>query len=357
MIFVIGKDVEGRVVCGNIAKMKHLLVGGSPGSGKSQFLHTMIAGLINKYSPKELRLILMDAKKSEFALYNGVPHLLTGKIVSDMRPAINALNWAIKETERRYGLYVEKCREGKAVHNIEEYNLSREEGEQRLPRILIIIDELSDFMFAAKNDMEERILCLKRKAHAAGIHLVLATQCASIDVINGVVKVNISARVAFRMNQEIDSRVFLDEPGAEKLFGNGDMLYKTDATCACSRIQGAYLSSEELMGIVESVKGKYTAHFDESAKKEIEQIEIESKDESAEVPPFYIKALAIVIKAGIASASLLQRECAIGYRRACKIIEWMETMGYVSAFDRKAKARTVLLSKEEFEAKYGSLDE
>lgn len=356
MMFVIGKDVDGRAVCGNLAKMKHILVGGSTGSGKSIFLHSMIASLINKYSPKDLRLILIDAKKTEFAIYKGLPHLLTGEIVSEAEPAINSLNWAIKEMERRYSLFAKKCSEGKSVRNIDEYNLSREKGEKRLPRIVIIVDELADLMMVARREMEERIQRLVQKARAAGIHVVLATQRPSVDVVTGMIKANMPSRIAFRTIRELDSRILLDESGAEKLLGEGDMLYKTDGMFECSRVQGAYISSAELMGIVDSVKGRYKAHFDKSSKKYIERVEEAPKVESVNVPPMYIKALAIVIKSGNASISFLQRECAISYNHAVRIIEWMETKGYVSNFNGKTKTREILITKEEFEALYGPLD-
>lgn len=362
LVFAMGKDVEGRPVCGNIVKMKHLLVAGSTGSGKSVCLNAMLVSLICKYSPQDLRLILIDPKKVEFAVYDGLPHLMINEVIADAQKAVMALNWSIKEMERRYLLFEQKTRAGRLVHNLDEYNANLFDGEEKLAKIVIVVDELADLMSVAKKDIEEKIQRLAQKARAAGIHLVLATQRPSVDVITGVIKGNLPTRIAFRVIQEVDSRTILDESGAEKLLGLGDMLYRTEGMYNCCRVQGAYLSSEEVQAAVEAVKANNEAYFDDSIADYINKTgssEGAGGDDDADpqdVNPMYIKALAIAVKLGSASISLIQRKCSVGYNHAGKIIEWMELMGYISPFDGKAKARTVLLTKEEFEGKYGSLD-
>ena len=217
LAFVMGKDVEGRDVCGDIVKMKHVLVAGSTGSGKSVCLNALLVSLICKYSPEDLRLILIDPKKVEFAVFDGLPHLMINEIIADAQKAVTALNWAIKEMERRYSLFEQKTRDGSLVHNIDDYNTKRTEDEDKLAKIVIVVDELADLMSVAKKDIEERIQRLAQKARAAGIHLVIATQRPSVDVITGVIKGNLPTRLAFRVIQEVDSRTILDESGAEKL--------------------------------------------------------------------------------------------------------------------------------------------
>ena len=217
-------------------------------------------------------------------------------------------------------------------------------------------------MSVAKKDIEDRIQRLAQKARAAGMHLVIATQRPSVDVITGVIKGNLPTRLAFRVIQEVDSRTILDESGAEKLLGLGDMLYRTEGMYSCLRVQGAFIDSKEVQRVVEDIKAHNEAYFDESVADYINQTEASAGgvgDDDADggaVDPQYIKALAIVVKLGSASISLIQRKCSVGYNHAGKIIEWMELMGYISPFDGKAKARTVLLTKEDFEAKYGDLD-
>ncbi len=364
LMFAIGKDIEGRNVCGNIVKMKHILVAGSTGSGKSVCLNAMLISLICRYSPADLRLILIDPKKVEFAIYDGLPHLMINEVIADAQKAVSALNWAIKEMERRYLLFEQKTRGGINVHNLDEYNASLTEDEEKLPKIVIVVDELADLMSVAKKDIEDRIQRLAQKARAAGMHLVIATQRPSVDVITGVIKGNLPTRLAFRVIQEVDSRTILDESGAEKLLGNGDMLYRTEGMFNCLRVQGAFLSSQEVQAVIEDIKANNEAYFDDSVADYINRANqseggaggYDTDADDGAVDPQYVKALAIVVKLGSASISLIQRKCSVGYNHAGKIIEWMELMGYISPFDGKAKARTVLLTKEDFESKYGSLD-
>ena len=362
LMFVIGKDVEGKPVIGNIVKMKQLLVAGTTGSGKSVTLHSMLISLICKYSPEDLRLILIDPK-GEFTIYEGLPHLMINEIISDAQKAITALNWAIKEMERRYALFQQKTRTGTLARNIDEYNMNLTEDEEKLCKIVIVVDELADLMSVAKKDIEERIQRLTQKSRAAGIHLVISTQRPSVDVITGVIKGNLPTRMALRVIQEVDSRTIIDETGAQKLLGNGDMLFRTEGMFNCMRVQGAFLSSKEVEQIIANVKANNEAYFDTEVADYINNPNQASgaasdgdDDMGEEVNDQYIKALAIVVKLGTASISLIQRKCSVGYNHAGKIIEWMEIMGYISPFDGKAKARTVILTKEEFESKYGSLD-
>ena len=362
LMFGMGKDVNGRAICGNIAKMTHILVAGSTGSGKSVFLNALIISLIMKYSPEELRLILVDPKQVEFVGYRNLPHLMINEIVNDPERVMNVLDWAIEEMKRRYTLFQERILMGnKLVRDIDEYNDALSPDEARLPKIVIIVDELADLMLRAKKEIEDRIQNLTQKSRAAGIHLVIATQRPSVDVITGIIKSNLPTRVAFRVAQEVDSRTILDDSGAEKLLGYGDMLYKTADTPAALRLQGAFLSSEEVQRVVDYIKENNEAVFDSSVAEYInnagrsqESEEVSESDDA--IDPVYIEALRYVVAVGQASISMIQRRCGVGYNRAGKIIEWMEAMGYISPFEG-AKARRVILTKEEFEAKYGSEDE
>lgn len=363
LTFAIGKDVEGRSICGSIAKMTHLLVAGSTGAGKSVFLNSLIISLIMRYSPEELRLILIDPKQVEFIVYDKLPHLMINEIITDANKVISVLNWAIKEMERRYTLFQQKTVSGKLVREIDEYNASLDVSEEKLPKIVLIVDELADLMLVAKKDIEDRIQRLTQKSRAAGIHLVIATQRPSVDVITGIIKSNLPTRIAFRVAQEVDSRTILDCSGAEKLLGNGDLLYKTASMPATARVQGAFLSSDEVQNVVEFIKANNEAYFDESVAEYLNTAERQQSGEDTSavdmdgaLDPVYVEALKYVVTIGQASISMLQRRCAVGYARAGKIIEWMESMGYISPFDG-SKARKVLITKEEFEEKFGSIED
>ena len=356
IMFGLGKDIEGRSICGDIKKMKHLLVAGSTGSGKSVCLNALIISLLYKYSPEDLRLILVDPKQVEFNIYDKLPHLMINEIIFEPGKVITVLNWAITEMERRYGLFKAKTKSGTLVREIDEYNAHLNEDEEKLPKIVMIIDELADLMTVAKKDIEDRIQRLTQKSRAAGIHLVLATQRPSTDVITGIIKSNLPTRIAFKVVQEVDSRTILDSSGAEKLLGNGDMLYKMDTMTFPYRVQGAFLSSEEVQNVVEYIKEHNEAYFDESVSDFINNSGSGGMegggDSDDSVEAVYIEALRYVVSIGQASISMIQRKCSVGYPKAGKIIEWMENMGYISAFDG-AKSRKVLLTQEEFESKYG----
>lgn len=357
IMFGMGKSIEGKPISGDITKMKHLLVAGSTGSGKSVCLNALIISLLYKYSPEELRIILVDPKQVEFNIYDKLPHLMINEIINEPAKAINVLNWLIAEMERRYSLFSAKSKKGTNVRNLDEYNANLLPEEERLPKIVLIIDELADLMLVAKKDLEARIQSLTQKSRAAGIHLVLATQRPSVDVITGIIKSNLPTRVAFKVVQEVDSRTILDSTGAEKLLGYGDMLYKTDTMSMPMRVQGAFLSSQEVQDVVSYVKEYNEAYFDDSVSDYINnrsqgEGSMGGGDGDDSVEPVYIEALRYVVSIGQASISMIQRKCSVGYPKAGKIVEWMENMGYISAFDG-AKSRKVLLTQEEFDAKYG----
>ena len=313
--------------------------------------------MIYKYSPEELRLILIDPKKTEFVLYNDLPHLMINEIITDVNKAVQSLNWAIGEMNRRYGLFEQMSRAGTYVVNLDQYNAHLEKSE-RLPKIVIIIDELADLMLAAKKDIEDRIQNLTQKARAAGIHLIVATQRPSTDVITGVIKSNLPTRIAFAVATDVDSRVILDQSGAQKLLGKGDFLYTMQGINTPVRVQSAFISAEDSQRVVNFIKANNEAYYDENATAFINNTRGAATGDPLgggdEVEGVYIEALRYVILSGSASISMIQRKCSVGYNKAGKIVEWMEDMGYISSFDG-AKARKVLITKEEFESKYGSL--
>ena len=350
LTFAIGQNVEGDFVCGNLSGLAHVLVVGTAGSGKTTFLHTMLASLIQRYSHEEMKLLLIDPKACAFQDYAGVPHLVAGKIVTEAERAVVALGWAISEMERRYTLFAEKTRSGAYVRDIDDYNESLAEGERKLPKIVIVIDDFSDLMMVAKRGVEDRLMRIVQKSRAAGIHVVVATQRTDPCILDHTIKSNFPTRIAHRVVQEIDSRVVLEEPGAEKLLGFGDLLMKTPGERTLSRIQGAYVSRSEIQSVVEHAKQAFTCVPDDGVVGD------SSEDSAADSDAKCIQALRLVVKCGSASISLLQRKCEIGYNHAGKILEWMEAMGYVAPFDGRARARKVLLTKEEFEKHYGSLD-
>jgi DNA segregation ATPase FtsK/SpoIIIE-like protein len=286
LMFAVGMDAEGKSIVEDLCKMPHMLVAGTTGSGKSIFLHEMIVSLIMKYSPEELRLILVDPKYTEFAIYKGLPHLMIDEIVTDTPRFISALNWAIAEMQRRYTLFTQMQGKGMSVRSIDDYNRLVEKKEDKLPKIVIVVDELADLMVAAKRDIENRVGRIAAKARAAGIHLVLATQRPSVNVITGVIKANLSARVALRVSAEVDSRVIMDMTGAEDLLGKGDLLYKTGNMYAPERAQCAWIDIQEIQKICDFIrehnKGNYKNYSEEDILKMIESSE-EKKESSGGV--------------------------------------------------------------------------
>lgn len=352
--FVLGKDINGDIQFCNLDKMPHLLVAGSTGSGKSVCLNALIVSLIYRNSPQDLRLILIDPKMVEFNIYENLPHLLTPHIITNKDQAINCLNWAIAEMERRYKLLMQNH-----VVNIKEYNnlpFVKSDFTQKLPFIVIVIDELADFMLEAKRDMEDRIMKLAQKARAAGIHLVIATQRPSVDVITGTIKANLPSRVSFALTNFADSKTVIDQSGAEKLLGKGDMLYKPQDFPEPKRVQGAYVSSQEVASVVKYIKENNAPQFDEATEKAITKIEsetpIHSNGKVTEFDPILKDVLRWFIQSNQASITLIQRRFGVGFARAARIIDQMEDNGFISAQDG-SKPRSILIDMEKFKEKFG----
>ena len=354
--FVLGKDINGDIIFCNLDKMPHVLVAGSTGSGKSVCLNTMLLSMCYKAGPQDLRLILVDPKMVEFSTYNGLPHLLIPEVIIGKDLTINALDWAIKEMERRYALFAKN-----KVVNINEFNkldMVKSGKEDKLPFIVIVVDELADLMLEAKREIEDRIAKLAAKARAAGIHLVLATQRPSVDVITGTVKANLPSRIAFALTNYMDSKTVLDGGGAEKLLGKGDMLFKPQDKPEPRRIQGAYVSNPEIAKVVQFIKDHNNPVYDESAGRAIKNPHAdkaqggESFERDVEFDPVLKDALRMFIQVKQASASMIQRRYSVGSSRAGRIIDQMEIAGFVGPMDG-AKPRQVLITMEEFKAIFG----
>lgn len=326
LAFALGKDIAGNCVVGDLSKMPHLLIAGATGSGKSVCINTLLISLLYKYTPQEVKLLLIDPKVVELNIYNGIPHLLI-PVVTEPKKAAGALNWAVNEMTRRYKLFADNN-----VRNIEGYNDFVEKGiiEEKLPWIVIIIDELADLMMVCPNDVEEYIGRLAQMARAAGMHLVIATQRPSVDVITGVIKANIPSRISFAVSSQIDSRTILDSSGAEKLLGKGDMLYYPVGESKPLRIQGAFVSEEEVETVVEFIRnGLKELEYKKEIMDEIENSVSKSKG-GEDCDELIDEAIKIVLEEGQASTSLLQRRLKIGYNRAARIIDEMEAEGIIS---------------------------
>ena len=353
----LGKDVAGSSVIANIAKMPHVLIAGSTGSGKSVCINTIITSIIYNSKPSEVKLVMVDPKVVELSVYNGIPHLLI-PVVTDPKKAAGALAWAVQEMDNRYNLFAEK-----GVRDLIGYNKAAEhEGEGKLPQIVIIIDELADLMMVAAKEVEESICRLAQKARAAGMHLVIATQRPSVDVITGLIKANVPSRIAFAVSSQVDSRTILDQVGAEKLLGKGDMLYFPSGASKPTRVQGAFVSDEEVEQIVNFVKSNGTAVYSEDILDTIEnggkdeQIKNLAADQAAEddTDPFLQDAIDTVVETGQASTSFIQRKFKVGYARAGRIIDQMEERGVISGY-QGSKPREVLWTLEKLaEMKMGS---
>ncbi len=367
LTFALGKNVEGEVVCPDITKMPHLLVAGTTGSGKSICLSALIVSLLYKYGPEELRFILVDPKQVEFISYDKLPHLMINEIIHDVDKAIKALNWAIKEMERRYGLFKDMTEAGRATKNLDEYNSHLPEGEEKLPKIVIILDEFGDLMLQAKKDIEGRIIKLVQKARACGIHLILATQRPSVDCITGLIKSNLPTRIGFKVNSFDDARTIFDIGGAEKLLGKGDMYFRSAENPDLTRIQGCFIDTHEVQKVTDYVKEHNETYFEQSVSDFINKVEEETSssvgggeetapDGDAKIDDTYIKALYYCVSANQASVSMIQRRFPVGYIKACKIIDWMENMNYITQSEG-SKPRKVLMTKEEFVNTYGEIDD
>ncbi len=354
LVSVLGKDISGSTVTCNVSKMPHLLIAGTTGSGKSVCVNSIIMSILMKSTPRDVRLIMVDPKQVEFMMYNGIPHLLI-PVVTDPKKAAGALAWSVTEMENRYTMFSENN-----VRNIDGYNELAEQSDGELPHmphIVIFIDELADLMMASPKDVEDSIVRLAQKARAAGMHLVIATQKPTVQVVTGLIKGNIPSRIALMVASQIDSRVILDASGAEKLLGNGDMLYMPVGVPKPIRLQGCYVSDNEVERVVEFIKQTFSAEYDENIIAEIErQTEIvtsgdkgtaSEEAEGDEVDEKLEDAIEYVVTAGQASTSALQRNLKLGYGRAARLIDTMEKMGIVGAYEG-AKPRQVLMTRQEW---------
>jgi len=334
----LGMDVVGNPVMANLAKMPHLLIAGATGAGKSVAVNGIICSMLMKATPEEVRLLMVDPKRIELSCYEDIPHLLH-PVVVDPKMASRALQWAVREMERRYQLM-----EGKRVKNIHSYNEQAEEGEPRLPLIVIIIDELADLMMVSSREVEDSVARLAQMARAAGMHLILATQRPSVDVLTGLIKANFPTRMSFKVSSKIDSRTILDSSGAEHLLGAGDMLFLPPGSSRLQRIHGAFISEKEIERIVKFIKGQRAAVYDESVVRVVETPADGDGFEDEEVDEKYDEAVAFVCETGQASISMVQRRLRVGYNRAARMIETMEKEGIVGPADG-SKPREVLARK------------
>lgn len=351
----LGKDVTGNFIYSDIAKMPHLLIAGTTGSGKSVCLNTMIVSLLYNANPDEVKLLMIDPKQVEFTIYNGIPHLLV-PVVSDARKAAGALGWAVSEMLQRYKKFSDNN-----VRDISGYNsICESQGLKKMPQVVIFIDELSDLMMAAPNEVEDSICRLAQMARAAGMHLVIATQRPSVDVITGLIKANIPSRIALSVSSQIDSRTIIDSVGAEKLLGNGDMLYYPVGIPKPIRVQGCYLSESEVEKVVSFIKKQKDTAYDDEVNSAIEQLAKASangkKDNSftnasGDAPSgddeILKKAIEVVVEAQSASTTLLQKRLKLGYARASRIVDELEEKGIIGQYEG-SKPRKVLITKQQW---------
>ncbi|WDV47786.1 DNA translocase FtsK 4TM domain-containing protein [Clostridiaceae bacterium M8S5] len=336
----LGKDIAGKSIIANIEKMPHMLIAGATGSGKSVCVNTLIASILYKAKPNEVKLMMIDPKVVELSIYNGIPHLLI-PVVTDPKKAASALNWAVTEMINRYNSFAEN-----GVRDIKSYNQKMKDTEtENMPQIVIIIDELADLMMASPTEVEDSICRLAQMARAAGIHLIVATQRPSVDVITGTIKANIPSRLSFAVSSQSDSRIILDMNGAEKLLGKGDMLYYPVGSAKPMRVQCSYIDDKEVEKIVEFLKKQGQEEYKEEIIKDIEtNIALPVNEDADELLP---KAIELVINEGQASISYIQRKLRVGYARAARIVDEMEERGIVGPKEG-SKPRKVLVSKEEY---------
>lgn len=352
LTIALGKDIAGNAIVGDISKMPHGLIAGATGSGKSVCINSIIVSILYKAKPDEVKLIMVDPKVVELGIYNGIPHLLL-PVVTDPRKAASTLGWAVSEMEKRYQMFA-----ASGVRDLDGYNRVCENDSDmvKLPRIVIIVDELADLMMTAPKEVEDSINRIAAKARAAGMHLIIATQRPSVDVVTGVIKANIPSRIAFAVSSQIDSRTILDNAGAEKLLGRGDMLFSPIGSTKPSRIQGCFVSDEEVESVVEFVKGRHTTEYDQSIMEDIENRVIAgnkdkgsintSSDDDGEEDPMLKSAIEFVVESGQASTSMLQRKLKLGYARAARIMDTMADMGIIGPYNG-AKPRDVLITMEQ----------
>lgn len=362
LTFAVGRDIEGNIIIGNIAKMPHMLIAGTTGSGKSVFTNSIIMNILYHASPDEVKLILIDPKQVEFPIYNGIPHLLI-PVVTDARKAAGALNWAVIEMEKRYTMFADNSVRDLKEYNefVEKHNASAKEDEpkyEKMAQVVVVIDEFADLMMVASKEVEQSVLRIAQKARAAGMHLIIATQSPRVDVITGLIKSNIPSRVALKVSNFTDSRVILDSGGAEKLLGNGDMLYMPVGLDKPIRIQGSFVATSEVRDVVNFLKNQITAKYDESVIEEIEKnipvakgekpaTDSDNSNENSTFDPLFNEAVEAVLENGTASTSYLQRRLKLGYGRAARVMDEMENLGIIGPPDG-SKPRKVLISKEEW---------
>ena len=350
----LGKDITGNITCADLSKMPHLLIAGTTGSGKSVCLNVMIASILYNATPAQVKLLMIDPKQVEFTVYNGIPHLLV-PVISDARKAAGSLAWAVGEMDARYKTF-SSC----AVRDIGSYNKYAEEHPelnlQYMPQIVIFIDELNDLMMVSPKEVEDSICRLAQKARAAGMHLVVATQRPSVDVITGIIKANIPSRISLSVSSQVDSRTILDSIGAEKLLGNGDMLFNPVGMSKPVRIQGAYLSDAEIERIVTFIKDQEKADYDDGIMEEIEKnAVVENKKKSGGAEPgeesqydvLIEEAMNIITGMDSASTTVLQRKLSVGYARAARIMDQLEQLGYISPAEGN-KPRRVLVTRAQY---------
>lgn len=352
LTFALGRDIGGNAVVADIAKMPHGLIAGATGSGKSVCINSIIMSILYKATPEEVKLLMIDPKVVELGVYNGIPHLLV-PVVTDPRKASGALGWAVSEMEKRYKMFADRGVRDLAGYNRFVETLPEDSEVEKMPHIVIIIDELADLMMTAPNEVEDSINRIAAKARAAGMHLIIATQRPSVDVVTGVIKANIPTRIAFAVSSQIDSRTILDTAGAEKLLGRGDMLFSPVGSTKPNRIQGCYVSDEEVEAVVDFIKNGKTADYDDNVMVEIErQAAVEKKQKSGlpedgpDEDPMLKDAIKVVVENGMASTSLLQRKLKLGYARAARIVDEMEQRGVVGPYEG-SKPRKVLITPEQ----------
>ena len=343
----LGVDIAGQGIFADLAKMPHLLVAGATGSGKSVCINTLITSILFKAKPDEVKFILIDPKMVELSNYNGIPHLMV-PVVTDAKKAASVLNWSVQEMEKRYAKFAET-----GVRDMERFNAAK--PEEKMPAIVIIIDELADLMMVAPHDVEDAICRLAQKARAAGIHLVLATQRPSVDVITGIIKANIPSRISFAVSSQIDSRTILDMSGAEKLLGKGDMLFYPVGSAKPQRVQGAFVSDEEVERLLDFIRGQgqqmeenqEIIEYTENAAMEADDGKKDAAKEK--IDELLGDAIELVMSSGQASTSSIQRRFRIGYTRAARLIDTMEEMKIIGP-SLGSKPREILVSSEEAEA-------
>ena len=358
--FSVGKDIAGNCIVGNIAKLPHMLIAGTTGSGKSVCMNSIIISLLYKASPDDVKLIMVDPKMVELGIYNGIPHLLI-PVVTDPKKAAGSLQWAVTEMMRRY-----KAMSDAGVRDLETYNsiVETEEDGKKLPQVVVIIDELADLMLVAAKEVEESICRIAQMGRAAGIHLIIATQRPSADVITGLMKANIPSRIAFAVASAMESRIILDTQGAEKLVGRGDMLFAPIGSGKPLRVQGCFVSDPEVEAVANYVKENYINNYDQSVMEEIERKAVQTgsgKSTASDPEPnadeldgdeMLPAAVDVILETGQASVSMLQRRLKLGYARAARIVDEMEEKGIVGPF-QGSKPRTILITKDQWEAMKG----